>query len=124
MRAAPRLLGLLLAGLQRGSRLGTDTLLGILAHTALSLGLVALVYLMILSGALVAGTKAGFAYNTWPMMGTGFVPPGLYSGVPPWLDAFEDITTVGPTICSRSSSWSATSFALQPNARVRTLPTS
>ncbi|GAB3280618.1 COX15/CtaA family protein [Parahaliea aestuarii] len=59
-----------------------------------SLVLVALVYLMILSGALVAGTKAGFAYNTWPLMGTGFVPPGLYSGVPPWLDAFEDITTI------------------------------
>lgn len=59
-----------------------------------ALGLVALVYLMILSGALVAGTKAGFAYNTWPLMGTGFIPPGLYSGVPPWLDAFEDITTI------------------------------
>ncbi|WP_116369106.1 COX15/CtaA family protein [Parahaliea mediterranea] len=59
-----------------------------------SLGLVVLVYLMILSGALVAGTKAGFAYNTWPMMGTGFFPPGLYSGAPAWLDAFEDITTI------------------------------
>ncbi|MFH7565062.1 zinc ABC transporter permease subunit ZnuB [Oceanimonas smirnovii] len=39
------LLGLLLAGLQRGSRLGTDTLLGILAHTSLSLGLVALAFM-------------------------------------------------------------------------------
>ncbi|AEY00778.1 zinc uptake ABC transporter, permease ZnuB [Oceanimonas sp. GK1] len=39
------LLGVLLAGLQRGSRLGTDTLLGILAHTALSLGLVALAFM-------------------------------------------------------------------------------
>lgn len=59
-----------------------------------SLGLVALVYCMILSGALVAGTDAGFAYSTWPLMGTSFVPPGLYSGDPAWLDAFEDITTI------------------------------
>jgi heme a synthase len=56
--------------------------------------LVALVYGMILSGALVAGTKAGFAYSTWPLMGTSFVPPGLYAGDPAWLDAFEDITTI------------------------------
>ncbi|MFV0275961.1 MAG: COX15/CtaA family protein, partial [Parahaliea sp.] len=59
-----------------------------------SLLLLLLVYLMILSGALVAGTKAGFAYSTWPLMGTSFVPPGLYSGDPAWLDTFEDITTV------------------------------
>ncbi len=57
-------------------------------------GLVALVYLMILSGALVAGTRAGFAYSTWPLMGDSFIPRGLYAGTPAWLDAFEDITTV------------------------------
>lgn len=59
-----------------------------------SLVLVGLVYCMILSGALVAGTDAGFAYSTWPLMGTSFIPPGLYSGDPAWLDAFEDITTI------------------------------
>jgi cytochrome c oxidase assembly protein subunit 15 len=59
-----------------------------------SLVIVALVYCMILSGALVAGTKAGFAYSTWPLMGPSFIPPGLYSGDPAWLDAFEDITTI------------------------------
>ena len=57
-------------------------------------GLVGLVFLMILSGGLVAGTKAGFAYSTWPLMGTSFMPPGLYAGDPAWLDAFEDITTI------------------------------
>ncbi|MDP4650844.1 MAG: COX15/CtaA family protein [Haliea sp.] len=57
-------------------------------------GIVGLVFLMILSGGLVAGTKAGFAYSTWPLMGTTFVPPGLYSGSHAWLDAFEDITTI------------------------------
>jgi len=59
-----------------------------------ALGLVALVYLMILSGGLVAGTRAGFAYSTWPLMGDSFIPRGLYAGTPAWLDAFEDITTV------------------------------
>jgi cytochrome c oxidase assembly protein subunit 15 len=56
--------------------------------------LVALVYLMILSGGLVAGTRAGLAYSTWPLMGTSFIPPGLYASVPPWLAIFEDITTI------------------------------
>lgn len=56
--------------------------------------LVGLVFLMILSGGLVAGTRAGFAFSTWPLMGSSFIPPGLYAGEPAWLDAFEDITTV------------------------------
>jgi cytochrome c oxidase assembly protein subunit 15 len=59
-----------------------------------ALALVALVYLMILSGGLVAGTRAGFAYSTWPLMGDSFIPRGLYAGTPAWLDAFEDITTI------------------------------
>jgi len=59
-----------------------------------SLALIGLVYLMILSGGLVAGTHAGYAYSTWPLMGTSFIPPGLYSGSPAWLDAFEDITAI------------------------------
>ena len=59
-----------------------------------SLWLVGLVYLMILSGGLVAGTRAGFAYSTWPLMGDSFIPRGLYAGTPAWLDMFEDITTI------------------------------
>lgn len=56
--------------------------------------LVVLIYLMILTGGLVAGTDAGFSYPTWPKMGPGFVPPGLYETSPAWLAAFEDVTTV------------------------------
>lgn len=56
--------------------------------------LTALVYLMILSGGLVAGTRAGFAYDTWPLMGISFIPEGLYELAPFWLSAFEDITTI------------------------------
>ncbi len=60
----------------------------------LSLVLVGLVFVMILSGGLVAGTRAGLAYGTWPLMGTEFFPPGLYAGSPAWLAAFEDVTTI------------------------------
>ncbi len=49
---------------------------------------------MILSGGLVAGTRAGYAYSTWPLMGDSFIPRGLYAGTPAWLDIFEDITTI------------------------------
>jgi cytochrome c oxidase assembly protein subunit 15 len=59
-----------------------------------SLALVGLVYLMILSGGLVAGTDAGFSYSTWPLMGPSFVPEAVYAGTPAWLDAFEDVTTI------------------------------
>lgn len=59
-----------------------------------SLVVVALVYLMILSGGLVAGTDAGFAYPTWPLMGDSFIPRGLYATSPAWLAMFEDITTI------------------------------
>ena len=53
-----------------------------------------LIFLMILSGGLVAGTRAGYAYSTWPLMGDSFIPAGLYSMSPVWLSAFEDITTI------------------------------
>ncbi|MBT4521183.1 MAG: heme A synthase [Halieaceae bacterium] len=56
--------------------------------------LVGLVFLMILSGGLVAGTRAGFAYSTWPLMGNSFIPQGLYTGSPAWISAFEDVTTI------------------------------
>jgi cytochrome c oxidase assembly protein subunit 15 len=59
-----------------------------------ALWLVGLIYLMILSGGLVAGTRAGFAYSTWPLMGPTFIPDALYAGTPAWLDMFEDITTI------------------------------
>lgn len=54
--------------------------------------LVALVYLMILSGGFVAGTDAGLSYPTWPMMGDRFFPPSLYAEG--WVSAFEQVTTI------------------------------
>ena len=56
------------------------------------LALVLLVYVMALSGGFVAGTDAGYAYPTWPLMGSSFFPPTLYEQG--WLSAFEQVTTI------------------------------
>jgi cytochrome c oxidase assembly protein subunit 15 len=59
-----------------------------------SYAITGLLFLMILSGGLVAGTKAGYAYSTFPLMGDSFIPAGLYATTPAWLAAFENITTI------------------------------
>lgn len=59
-----------------------------------SYAITGLLFFMILSGGLVAGTRAGLAYSTFPLMGETFIPVGLYSSSPFWLSAFEDITTI------------------------------
>jgi cytochrome c oxidase assembly protein subunit 15 len=41
-----------------------------------------LVYLLVLSGALVAGLDAGFDYNTFPKMDGRWIPPGLFPDNP------------------------------------------
>src|SRR4051794_29851785 len=53
--------------------------------------LLALVLLQIALGGLVAGSKAGFTYNTWPLMDGAFLPAGsgLFS-VQPWVENFVD----------------------------------
>ena len=53
-----------------------------------------LVFLMILSGGFVAGTKAGFAFNTFPWMNGRFFPEGMYAMQPFWINLFENIATV------------------------------
>jgi cytochrome c oxidase assembly protein subunit 15 len=54
----------------------------------------ALVFLMILVGGFVAGTRAGFVFNTFPLMYDHFVPPGLYALEPWWVNHFENVATV------------------------------
>ncbi|WP_112663555.1 COX15/CtaA family protein [Microvirga flavescens] len=53
--------------------------------------LVALVFLQIALGGLVAGAKAGLTYNTWPLMDGSLIPPtsALFS-VTPWIENFVD----------------------------------
>ena len=52
--------------------------------------LMSLVFLMILLGGLVAGTRAGFIYNTFPDMNGAFIPPGIGALTPAWLNFFEN----------------------------------
>ncbi len=53
-----------------------------------------LVFVMILSGGLVAGTRAGFLFGTFPLMGESFFPDGLYATTPAWLAAMSDPVTI------------------------------
>ncbi len=50
--------------------------------------------IQILMGALVAGLKAGLIFNSWPMMGEGFVPDGLLAIDPMWLNFLDNAITV------------------------------
>jgi len=56
--------------------------------------LTALVALTIISGGFVAGLKAGEIYNTFPMMGSYWIPPGLLALDPVWRNLFDNLTTV------------------------------
>lgn len=54
----------------------------------------ALVYLTMISGAFVAGLKAGFTYNTFPLMGGRWIPYDIWSMTPGWRNLFENVATV------------------------------
>ena len=53
-----------------------------------------LVFSTLLAGGFVAGNKAGFAFNTWPLMYGRLVPEGLFTLQPWWTNLFENIATV------------------------------
>ena len=53
-----------------------------------------LIFITILSGGLVAGLKAGFAYNTFPLMDGHWIPQAIFMQEPLWRNFFENIATV------------------------------
>ncbi len=59
-----------------------------------AIGFTALVFAMILSGGFVAGIRAGFAYNTFPLMNGNVVPPELFMLEPWWRNFFWNMATV------------------------------
>jgi cytochrome c oxidase assembly protein subunit 15 len=59
-----------------------------------TLALFVLISVTIISGGFVAGLKAGKIYNTFPMMGDHWVPPGLMALEPFWRNFFDNMTTV------------------------------
>lgn len=56
--------------------------------------LLCLVMFQIYLGALVAGLRAGYAYNTWPLMDGALVPGDLLIQHPLWVNFFENAKTV------------------------------
>ena len=56
--------------------------------------LLGFVVVTIASGGFVAGLKAGFTYNTFPLMNGQWIPDGILLLQPAWRNLFENITTV------------------------------
>ena len=63
-------------------------------HRRTGFALCALVFLTLLSGGFVAGLKAGYAFNTVPLMAGEWLPPGYWVMEPGWRNVFENIPTV------------------------------
>ncbi len=57
-------------------------------------GVTGLVFLQILSGGFVAGIRAGFAYNTFPLMNGHVIPPEILMIEPWWRNFFYNMATV------------------------------
>jgi cytochrome c oxidase assembly protein subunit 15 len=58
------------------------------------LGLAALIFVMALSGGFVAGLRAGYAYNTFPLMNGQIVPAEIAMLTPWWKNFFYNMATV------------------------------
>ena len=78
-----------------------------------------LVFITVLAGGFVAGTRAGFAFNTFPLMNGALIPEGYAALTPFWKNIFENIAAVqfnhrllatvslllaGTAVCSRAGS--------------------
>ena len=59
-----------------------------------AVALAALVFVMVLSGGLVAGIRAGLAYNSFPLMNGQVIPSGFFALEPWYLNFFSNMATV------------------------------
>ncbi len=78
-------------GLWLGGRHSGNTPLRLRRATTLLMGLI---FITILSGGFVAGLKAGYAYNTFPLMDGRWIPEVIFMQEPLWRNFFENIATV------------------------------
>jgi cytochrome c oxidase assembly protein subunit 15 len=62
-----------------------------------------LIFLMALSGGMVAGLRAGHAYNTFPLMNGHLIPPETFMLEPWWRNFFWNVATV--QLVHRSIFW-------------------
>ena len=59
-----------------------------------TVAMTSLITLTVISGGFVAGLKAGKVYNTFPMMGEYWIPPGAMALDPWWKNLFDNVATV------------------------------
>lgn len=78
--------------LAKGNRAAATT--GSRVGRMLARVVVGLMFLQVVLGAFVAGTKAGLSYNTWPLMDGQLVPDGLWAMRPWWINVFENLTMI------------------------------
>jgi cytochrome c oxidase assembly protein subunit 15 len=78
----------LLFGLGRQAEIGRPARAGIAAW--IGGGVLGLIFVQMLAGALVAGFDAGMGFNTWPLINGAFVPAGLGEAQPWYLNLFEN----------------------------------
>ena len=71
--------------------------------TRAAAGLAAVVFVMALSGGMVAGLRAGSAYNTFPLMNGYFIPPEILMIEPWWKNFLYNMATV--QFVHRSIGW-------------------
>ncbi len=58
-----------------------------------TLAVFVLVSVTVVSGGFVAGLKAGKIFNTFPMMGDYWIPPGIMAMSPAWKNLFDNAVT-------------------------------
>ncbi|WP_211316790.1 COX15/CtaA family protein [Arenicella xantha] len=75
----------------RGETKSANVSAGYLKWTAAA---VLVVFVMMLSGGFVAGTKAGYIMNTFPLMNGEWVPVGIANMQPAWRNLFENPITI------------------------------
>ena len=70
---------------------------GVERHGALiasAILILALIFITLVAGSFVAGTRAGYLDNTFPLMEGQFVPPDYWHLTPYWRNWFENLTSV------------------------------
>jgi cytochrome c oxidase assembly protein subunit 15 len=78
-------------------RLGAREPLAVSARLRItSVVLIAVTFVQLYLGALVAGLRAGLVYNTWPLIDGAFIPDGarLWFDAPWWRNLFDNTLTV------------------------------
>ncbi len=81
--------------------------------------LLVLTFIQIALGGLVAGSKAGFTFNTWPLMDGTLVPPGsqLFAQTPFWENFVDNVALV--QFNHRLGAYVLFAFALWQAVRLR-----